>query len=980
MKHLFKNEVSDARLGPTKRVVCGFFFNGRGGPMEKTLKGMLRTILHQMVLQNPTAYRGLSRFHRDMKQECASRGKSVVDWTGESLAKMLEVVMQSPTLPVLMFIDALDEGDGFSPTEVFALLETLTGPNSDGYRSAVSVCLSSRPDNFVNHRKKWVTVDLADFNGKDIETYTTNRLYTIAKDCADFRYQQLVTELVPQILRRADGVFLWVRLVVDEISVAMECGETPQYIRAQLSATPNDLWDHFGKMLLKVGNHHLSDMQRLLRILLAAERPLTVEELAHVLPLSAPDPPRTLQEVWDLRSAEQICHDMRKRIQLCSGGLVEVVETNRYFEVYYRCKLAYALTSQVQFIHQSVKDYLNGNQIQEDLGDILGPPGLEGNGHHLLLTACIRCLQLPEVEIAQAASVNLQRHIAGHGNAKREFWAQSQTLWAKTTNQCPLLLYCPHWIRHAERSIAAGDHEESRESWQTMERVFQAWRFFPYNEQLEDGQGRKWSECLYTCIYENMRGTSHEAYSCLLSFSAYQGFVCVFQGVFNAFRQDMSSSDLSYALTAACDCGLAGRSKRIGGVGGRYCRDLEGEMRGFGLPETAWEAKEAIVRLLLNGGADVNQTGQVGDFGSALTAACWGGRLSIVKMLLDDGANVNTEVRGTRYATPLIASVWGSSTAVAKLLIQRGADINAQVRAGYVGSALTEAAIAGDPDMVRALIDGGADVNLVLWYGGFGSALAAAAREGRVAVVQLLIERGASVNMHLPGKFGSALAAAALTRVDGETTMGLLIKAGANIDLPLWSGNYGSALAAAASSSSKAAVELLLRHGANVNLPLRRGEFGTALIAAVRSQYWINDWDNDTWAYHVLVDHGAEINARPRVGRYGSALVAAAAAFDLGLVQDLVTHGADVNAVLDVGIFGSALAAAASCEQFEFNKAAAVALFLLEHGANINAVLLVGRHSSALAAASCDEMEHLLLAHGAALAGIEVSARGYRAR
>jgi ankyrin repeat protein/energy-coupling factor transporter ATP-binding protein EcfA2 len=852
MKHFFKNEISDARSHPTKRVVCGFFFNGRGGPMEKTVKGMLRTILHQMVFQNPTAYRRLSHFHHAMKQACASRDRSVVDWTGESLTKMFEAVMQSPNFPVLIFIDALDEGDGFSPAEVFALLETLTGPKSDGYRPAVSVCLSSRPDNFVNHRKKLTTVDLADFNGEYIETYTTNQLYTIAKDCADFRYQQLATELVPQILRRADGVFLWVRLVVDEISVAMECGESPRYISAQLFATPTHLWDHFGKMLRKVKNHHLSDMQRLLQILLAAERPLTVEELAHVLLLSAPDPPRTLQEVWDVKSAERACHDMRKRIQLCCGGLVEVVETNRYLEVYHD-RLGYELTSQVQFIHQSVKDYLNDSQIQNDLGEILGPPGLEGNGHQLLLTACIRYLQLPEVEIAQAASVNLQRPIAGYGKAEwEEFWPKLQTLWTKMTNQCPLLLYSPYWISHAERSIAVGHHEESGKDWQAMKRVFQAWRFFPYDnrEVVTDGEGHRWSECLYTYIYENLRRTSDEASSCLLSFSAYQGFVCVFEGVFNAFRQDMSSSNLGHALTVACDGGVEGRSERIGGVGDRSRHDPEGEMRGFGLPETAWEGKEAIIRILLNGGVDVNQTEKVGDFGSALTAACWGGRVSMVQMLLDSGVDVNAEVRGGRYGTPLIASVWRSSTAVTKLLIQHGADINAQVRAGYVGSALAEAAITGDPDMVRTLIDGGADVNLVLWYGGFGSALAAAAKQGKVETTELLLERGATANMHLPGKFGSALAAAALALCNGEKIMELLITAGANIDLPLRSGTYGSALAAAASWNRKAAVELLLRHGADVNLALRRGKFGTALIAAVRAsdQYRSNCYDDDAWA------------------------------------------------------------------------------------------------------------------------------------
>lgn len=125
MKHLFKHRqprvgfgTASPVAGMLRPVVCGFFFNGRGASMEKTLNAMFPTILHQIVFQNPASYRVLSRFYRDMKQAQASHNRGT-DWTGETLMQMLDAVVASANLPILVFIDALDEGNGFSAAEVF---------------------------------------------------------------------------------------------------------------------------------------------------------------------------------------------------------------------------------------------------------------------------------------------------------------------------------------------------------------------------------------------------------------------------------------------------------------------------------------------------------------------------------------------------------------------------------------------------------------------------------------------------------------------------------------------------------------------------------------------------------------------------------------------------------------------------------------------------------------------------------------------
>lgn len=242
-------------------------------------------------------------------------------------------------------------------------------------------------------------------------------------------------------------------------------------------------------------------------------------------------------------------------------------------------------------------------------------------------------------------------------------------------------------------------------------------------------------------------------------------------------------------------------------------------------------------------------------------------------------------------------------------------------------------------------------------------------------ITKALIEHGASVNLQVRGKYGSALAAAVLgsSYCEPKEVMDILIGAGANVDLHLLSGNYGSALVAAAASGTREPVELLIQHGADVNLPVKRGRYGTALIAAIDATFYYRHRHGgvveDKSPYSILVEQGADVDARPRFGRYGSALAAAAHKCELEFARDLVARGADVNAVLDVGIVRSALQAATCQDSFMFDRSSAIALFLLEHGANVNTTLQDG--NTALTSVCCRRMRSLLLDHGAEVLGNE---------
>ena len=158
--------------------------------------------------------------------------------------------------------------------------------------------------------------------------------------------------------------------------------------------------------------------------------------------------------------------------------------------------------------------------------------------------------------------------------------------------------------------------------------------------------------------------------------------------------------------------------------------NAKGGRLGNPLQAASYMHNEAIVKLLLENGAEVNAEG--GEYGNALQAASYNGDELIVKLLLENGAEVNAE--GGEYGNALqAASLMGNETIV-KMLLENGAEVNAE--GGEYGNALQAASQMGKESIVKMLLENGAEVNA---EGGVcGNALQAALFVGNEAIVKLL--------------------------------------------------------------------------------------------------------------------------------------------------------------------------------------------------------------------------------------------------
>jgi hypothetical protein len=160
--------------------------------------------------------------------------------------------------------------------------------------------------------------------------------------------------------------------------------------------------------------------------------------------------------------------------------------------------------------------------------------------------------------------------------------------------------------------------------------------------------------------------------------------------------------------------------------------------RGVVLRWAVAEENEALVRLLLDRGADVNAKDN--DGWTLLRWAAVEENEALVRLLLDRGADVNAK---DKYGwTVLRWAAAEENEALVRLLLNRGADVNAKDNDGR--TALRRAVDEGHEAMVRLLLDRGADVDAKDNDG--ETVLRRAAVRGHEAVMQLLLDRGADVN------------------------------------------------------------------------------------------------------------------------------------------------------------------------------------------------------------------------------------------
>ena len=346
----------EAWAGEKKLVTASFFFWNPGTDMQKSQEGLLQSLLYSIFRQCPATIPLVcpSRWQTDLQQEHNE------PWTRSELWHAFVEIRKQNLLSTrfCFFIDGLDEYEG-DHAEIIAIMEEFAT------QSDVKICLSSRPwnvfeDTFGKNPER--TLALHEFTKKDIRLYVRDKLEEddrfVKLKSEDDRYKDLVVE----ITNRAEGVFLWVFLVVRSLLQGLNNSDTIADFQRRLRLLPTDLEKYFRHMLDSTEKVYHEQAAKIFQICLAAAESLSLMTLSY---FDEEDPDYAIKmevQPLDENEIEKKCTQLSKRVKARCKDLI-VLETTQ------GAPLDAIFARKVDFLHRTVRDFLQTKDMQVLLMD-----------------------------------------------------------------------------------------------------------------------------------------------------------------------------------------------------------------------------------------------------------------------------------------------------------------------------------------------------------------------------------------------------------------------------------------------------------------------------------------------------------------------------------------------------------------------------------------------------------------------------------
>lgn len=378
MKHVYERRQRYQDGSKEDHVDAHFFFSQGGSSMQKSFDGLLRSILHQILSQSD-----------DMADVVIQAGPLPSDegnivWTTTELQKVFFEVVRQRTRPtrIMLFLDALDECD--DNTEALARFILSAVEESTKSMSRMKICFTSRPwDVFNDHFEHVSGFKMEQKTLTDIMNYAEARAHGNRKaaemlNSSEHAIRKAARGFLLRVVHRAEGLFLWVPLVLDYLLNDLTNGASLAELGEALAFLPSDLENLYKTTLDRVEPRFRRETYLMLEIVLRSTSFITLAGLWDALGVCLRG--RSTGHNGDLKID---IDSISRRIRSRCGGLLEVFQ--RHSQDSYEVGQAREEGDSwvVQLMHQTVKDYL----LSPSIKTFLLEPGDElqiSNGHTFL--------------------------------------------------------------------------------------------------------------------------------------------------------------------------------------------------------------------------------------------------------------------------------------------------------------------------------------------------------------------------------------------------------------------------------------------------------------------------------------------------------------------------------------------------------------------------------------------------------------------
>jgi len=328
-------------------AACQYFFFKFDDPKKRSQSSFLRSIAYQVARDVPAFKRRLIELSSEGLN--LEKADSTLVWK-----KLFESVLfaMDVSIPLYWVVDALDESE--SPR---ALLELLRSVISS--QTPLRVLIFSRKTEPLSlafgRLASSLTLTLIEKDGSEFNSFDIHTL--VDEEIKHMRGSDELRQRVARIVEsRAQGSFLWARLVLEDI---VGC-HSEDAIQQALNDIPSDMNNLYRRMELAILNQprkaNIALAKAILQWTICASRLLTLKELSQAL---RPEFPEML--------------DLRRTVQDICGQFMIVNSTG-----------------QLTMVHQTARDYLIQNSSSESFIDL-------GKGHEELFIKSVSVLCDPSL-------------------------------------------------------------------------------------------------------------------------------------------------------------------------------------------------------------------------------------------------------------------------------------------------------------------------------------------------------------------------------------------------------------------------------------------------------------------------------------------------------------------------------------------------------------------------------------------------------
>ncbi|KAH7129085.1 hypothetical protein EDB81DRAFT_728975 [Dactylonectria macrodidyma] len=349
-------------------LVCHFFFKSESDDQHDSVLA-LRALLHQIFSSDKSLLR-----HAFPAFE--SKGTEMFN-DFESMWDILSSVARDPkAMDLLIILDALDECKNISQARFLKYLNKLFSLKATNKKPFLKVIIFSRPDNGIKRSLSGNRAAVRLRGEDETEAISKDVALVVRHHISELGTQGLAKDFLSRLetalVEKADRSFLWTTPIIKLLQEATMSGASQTELEALLAAHNIDAV--FSKL---IKNCQFESIKKVLQLILAAARPLTLEEL-NVALIVSPER-RDLEQLQSL-----LKHPMENYIKATCGNFLRVIQ------------------SRVYLVHQTAREFLLRRDQAEE-GTPVGPWQEKvtlKDCRIAMLRSCISCLFLVSIDSA----------------------------------------------------------------------------------------------------------------------------------------------------------------------------------------------------------------------------------------------------------------------------------------------------------------------------------------------------------------------------------------------------------------------------------------------------------------------------------------------------------------------------------------------------------------------------------------------------